>query len=69
MRLTQIEQTMLQEAEESRQMAMALIDRGLVEPILVAQILRSAGDLYVEFSGELAKRVRAEARKAKEARP
>lgn len=65
--LTQIEQTMLQEAEESRSMAMALIDRGLVEPILVAQILRSAGDLYVEFSGELAKRVRAE--KKKEARP
>lgn len=58
MKLEQIETTILSEAEQSRQMAMAMLDRGNGSPVLVAQLLHQAGDLYIEFAKAFAKRAR-----------
>ena len=59
MKFEQIETTILSEAEQSRQMAMAMLDRGNGSPVLVAQLLHQAGDSYIEFAKAFAKRARA----------
>lgn len=64
MTLTQTETLVVKEAEETRQMVMALIDR-TGEPILVAQLLGSMGELYTEAAKMIALRARKEAKAAK----
>jgi hypothetical protein len=66
MRLTQEETVVVREAEETRTMVMALIDR-TAEPILVAQLLGSMGELYSEAAKLIATRARKEAKAQKKA--
>jgi hypothetical protein len=61
MKLASTEQLIVREAEEARTRAMQGIEHG-TDPIIVAQDLRAAGELYAEAGDALALRVRQAAR-------
>ena len=66
MKLEQMEQMAVMEAEESRTLALRELEHG-EDPILLAQLLGSMGELYSEAGKAIALRVRL-ANKARKAR-
>lgn len=67
MTLTQTEQTVVKEAEETRGLALRELEHG-DDPIVLAQLLGSMGELYSEAGKAIALRVRADTAKQRKVR-
>jgi hypothetical protein len=63
-KLTSTEQMVVREAEEARGRALRGLEHG-DEPIMLAQDLAAAGELYMEAATLIATRARAAAKKAR----
>lgn len=59
MKLEQMEQLAVKEAEETRALALRELEHG-DDPIVLAQLLGSMGELYLEAGKAIALRVRAD---------
>lgn len=67
MKLEQMEQLAVKEAEETRGLALRELEHG-DDPIVLAQLLGSMGELYSEAGKAIALRVRADTAKQRKVR-